>query len=157
MDSLHLPPIKLTNETKTKPYILKLNDSIYYNYCHLICYPFILYPKLKKNMNNSQGKRPEQVEYSYIVSFFSFIGILMVFIWTSCTVFWAIMATWGVFVILALMFLNGAGTLNKRYDDAVNKEFEKAHEEYVKEQIGIDTGIIDNESEINNEGKLIYF
>ena len=99
-------------------------------------------------MTNSQGKRPDQIQYSHVVTFFSFIGILMVFIWTALTVFWAIIATWGVFVILVLMFLNGAGKLNKAYDES----FEKFHADYQ-----IDNGICEGECSINDKGELIYF
>lgn len=105
-------------------------------------------------MTNSQGKRPEQIKYSHVVIFFCCSCIFIMFIYSVIGLWWTLYLC---AVGLCMMFLYGASEQNKRYDDAVNKEFEKAHEEYVKEQIGIDTGIIDNESEINNEGKLIYF
>ena len=104
--------------------------------------------------NDFQGKRQDQIEYSEAVIFLSFVAFIFGLIYCFIGLWWTLYLC---AVGLCMMFLYGASEQNKRYDDAVNKEFEKAHEEYVKEQIGIDTGIIDNESEINNEGKLIYF
>jgi len=95
-------------------------------------------------MTNKQKSQ----QYSEVVIFFSCLGIVIVFIWTSLSLFWAIMATWAVLLIIGLMFLNGAGTLNKRYDES----FDLFHENYQ-----IDNGICEGESAINNEGKLIYF
>ena len=100
------------------------------------------------NTQKEQGKTPTQIEFSSAAMFFSFIGILIVFIWTSLSVLWAIFATWGVCTILAFIFLYGAGIANQRYDEEMERYIENKE---------IDNGILEGESAINNEGVLIYF
>lgn len=100
------------------------------------------------NQNSEQGKRSDQREFSSVVMFFCFLGILFIVIWTSLSFWWAIFATWMVCVILAFMFLYGACIANQRYDEEMEKYIENK---------GIDNGIVEGESAINNEGVLIYF
>lgn len=93
---------------------------------------------IKPNQSSEQGKTTKQIEFSSAVMFFSFLGIIFVFIWTSLSILWAIFATWVVCTILGLMFLYGAGIANKRYDEQTEMELNLR-----EENIGIDTGFAD--------------
>jgi len=101
-------------------------------------------------MTNKQKSQ----QYSYIVTFFSCTGIFIMFIYSVIGLWWTLFVC---VEVICLMFIIGAGKQNKAYDDAVNKEFEKFHQNYYKEEVGIDTGIVDTDGEINSQGKLIYF
>ncbi len=88
--------------------------------------------KLINQTRLEQGKTPEQIQFSSAVMFFCFLGIVIVFIWTALTFWWALFATYVVLVILAFMFLYGAGIANKRYDEEMQMYLENK---------GIDEGI----------------
>ena len=79
----------------------------------------------------NQGKRNDQIQYSYRVVFFSWITLLLYFFYHWAGGWWT---AYLISVVLCLMFVYGSGELNKRYDEQTEKYFGNKE---------IDNGIVD--------------
>ena len=80
-------------------------------------------------MTNKQKSQ----QYSEVVIFFSCAGIFTMFIYSLIGLWWTLFVC---VEVICLMFIIGAGKLNKQYDESTEREINLR-----KENIAIDTGM----------------